>query len=380
MNAASGKQKRVVVFVASLGSGGAERVAVRICGWLRDAGHEVCLLTLSGAANDFYAYPQGVVRRALDMQQASGNAFVALLANIRRLLSVRRAVRSFRADVVLSLGDRTNVLMLLALAGLRCRKVISERADPVLEPLSRGWSLLRRLAYPMASLHVSQSQYISEWVSRNFPGMATVVIGNASSIQSDGVSRNVVRQRDGVEGTPVRLITVGRLSKQKGIDLLLDAFAQARTMASRSIVLNLVGDGEDRAALMRQSEVLGLNGSVRFVGRVSDVGEWLCESDICVLPSRSEGFPNAMIEAMACGLPVIAARCRGGVEDVLVGADGMCALDFPPGDTGKLAQCIVRMVEDDELRARLAQASMMRAADYGIERISAAWRAVVEAE
>ena len=369
---------RVVVFLSSLSSGGAERVAVRVCGWLRDAGHDVCLLTLSGVSTDFYACPEGVTRQALDMQGASGNPITALFANVRRLLAIRRVVRSFHADVVLSLGDRSNVLMLLALIGMYCRKVISERADPVLEPLSRGWSLLRKLAYPMASLHVSQSSYVSDWMRQRFPGVPCRVIGNAGDAVTDAGTASC---RDPGERERLRLITVGRLSKQKGIDILLDACSQALGRSRVKFELVIVGDGEDRDALAAQAAELRLGNSVRFLGRLHDVHAQLVSSDVFVLPSRSEGFPNSMIEAMSVGLPVIAARCRGGVEDILGDACGrQYALDFPPGDAEALAERIVRIVEDANLRRRLGACSRERAADYRPDRIAALWRDVVETE
>lgn len=100
--------KRIVVFVATLGSsGGAERVAVRICGWLRDAGHVVRLLTLSGVDSDFYPCPDGVQRLGLNLQAPSGSLVGAIIANLKRWQAVRKAVVDHRADVVLSLGDRS---------------------------------------------------------------------------------------------------------------------------------------------------------------------------------------------------------------------------------------------------------------------------------
>lgn len=374
MNGARMK-KRVIVFVASLGSGGAERVAVNVCGWLRDAGHHVCLLTLSSVAADFYPCPLGVTRVGLDLQGPSANPIAALVANLRRLAAVRRAVRSHHADVVLSLGDRTNVLMLLALLGIHCRKVISERADPVLEPLSRGWSLLRKLVYPTASLHVAQSVYVSNWLGQQFPGLPCAVIGNAAGDRPIMPVGSIERGA----GEPLRLVAVGRLTRQKGIDLLLDAFAKARKVVEAPMKLDLVGDGDDRDALVRQVEALGLSGVVTFHGRLPDVQAWLRGADVFVLSSRWEGFPNVMIEAMSVGLPLIAARCQGGVDDILGDVPERYALDYPPGDVDALAGCMVRMAGDANLRKLLARCSLERAADYGPDRVAAAWRNAVEA-
>lgn len=365
--------KNVIVFVDGLGGGGAERVAVRVSGWLRDAGHRVCLLTLSSADTDFYPCPQDVGRIALDLQRPSRNPMAAVLANLSRLLAVRRAVRVHRADTVVSLGDRSNVLMLLATMGLAGRKIISERSDPVLVRLSHGWGMLRRLTYPLATLHISQSSYVSEWLEPRFPALPCRVIGNACDLVP-AASKKTAREGH----APIRLVALGRLSKPKGIDLLLEAYALAVRASRIPMELRIVGDGEERDALVAQAESLGLGAAVAFLGRTLEVQDTLASGDIYLLPSRWEGFPNALIEAMTVGLPVIVARCQGGVEDILGNEKERYGLDFPPGDTAALADCIVRLTTDVGLRQRLAKRSLERAADYSPERISAAWRDVVE--
>lgn len=371
------RKKRVVVFVAGLGGGGAERVATRVCGWLRDAGHEVCLLTLSGVEADFYLHPAGVLRVGLDLQRPRTSRVGAVIANLRRWKAVRHAINAFSSDVVLALGNRSNILMLLATMGMKCRKIISERSDPVLEPLSPNWERLRRMAYPMASLHVCQSVRVSRWMSVNFPRLPSVVIGNTHGLEMPTLPLKLERD---ITSSPTHLdlIMVGRLSPEKGADLLLRALSKAHEGCAFSIRLTLVGDGEERGSLELLAQRLGLNKQVVFAGRVSNVVDWLRRSDVYVLPSRWEGFPNALIEAMALGLPVIAARCRGGVEDILGDVSGRYALEFPPGDIDTLAECITRVASDAPLRARLAQSSLERAADYDPARIAAEWRAVVE--
>lgn len=366
-------RKRVVVFVASLGSGGAERVAARVCGWLRDAGHEVCLLTLADTASDFYPCPERVQRHGLDLLAPSSSALRAIIANVRRWRAVRGAITAHQADVVLSLGNRSNVLMLLASIGIRCRKLISERADPERPPLSRGWALLRRLSYPFATLHVSQSTYASNWMAQRFPALPCRVIGNAGD-----ASRAAGPEPRRAACGSLRIIAVGRLSREKGIDLLLEAVAQARHHCTVLLELAIIGEGEDLGALQAQAARLGLSALVRFAGRVQDVPQQLLSADVFILPSRWEGFPNAMIEAMSLGLPVIAARCRGGVEDILGGDEAQCALGFPPEDVAALAACIVRIAGDASLRQQLGRRAWARAADYSPTRIATAWCQVVE--
>lgn len=371
-----GRTLSIAVLVAGLGPGGAERVAVRICDWLCDAGHEVCLLTLSAPDTDFYACPQGVERVALALEGESGCALAALRANLQRLRAVRAAVRARHVDVVVSLGANSNVLMLLALAGLRCRKIISERADPVLQPLSRSWNWLRRMTYPWASLHVAQSKFMLEWARENFPRLPGIVIGNTPGRSHANIVADRGEKRAG--GGTLRMLAVGRFTPEKGMDILLDAFAAARPYFRVPVQLDIVGDGPLREVLVSQCARLGLSGAVSFNGNVADVWPCLLNADFYVLSSLSEGFPNSLVEAMTAGLPVISARCRGGVEDILGEVPNEYGLEFPPGDAAALARCMIELANSPQLRANLGHSARRRAEDYSPGRISAAWINVVE--
>ena len=122
---------------------------------------------------------------------------------------------------------------------------------------------------------------------------------------------------------PVRLVTLGRLSREKGHDVLLRAVAGLRDRGSR-MTLDLVGDGPERVALEALAAELGLGAIVTFRGQLldADVARAYAAADAFVLPSRSEGFGVALVEAMATGLPVVATR-SGGPEDIVLAGDGV---------------------------------------------------------
>ncbi|WP_326524816.1 glycosyltransferase [Sphingomonas sp.] len=363
---------RIIVFVSSLSAGGAERVAVRLSEVFHQAEYDVCLLTLSGTEADFYQVAPGVTRIGLDRAGASGGLITAVRNNLGRLLAFRRAVTTYRPDVVLALADRSNVLMLLATIGMRCGKVISERSNPAAEWQPLTWRLLRRLAYPTAHLHVAQSGHVARWMADRFRGLRNVVIGNSA-----GPAVSDRRDRDEAAGRLVRLVSVGRLSREKGVDLLIDAFADVR-LREAEVQLTIVGDGPERGNLEAQAHAMGQGQRVHFAGAVQDVFPALAEADGFVLPSRYEGFPNAMIEAMAVGLPVIVARCPGGTSDVLGEKLDRYGLEFSPGDAAGLVTAIDRFLRSPDLRRRLAAAALERSDDYSSEKIAAAWIEAIE--
>ncbi|MBX3464992.1 MAG: glycosyltransferase [Planctomycetes bacterium] len=150
---------------------------------------------------------------------------------------------------------------------------------------------------------------------------------------------------------PFTLLFVGRLVERKGVDLLLQALARTRTARQGRLVL--VGDGPERARLEAMAHALGLAAQVDFAGEQADPAPYYAAASAFVFPSRREGLPNALLEAMACGLPVVATRI-GGCVDVV--ADGTGVL-VPPDDAAALALALDRLAADPGHRAALGAAA-----------------------
>ncbi|MGE5501593.1 MAG: glycosyltransferase, partial [Ignavibacteriales bacterium] len=158
---------------------------------------------------------------------------------------------------------------------------------------------------------------------------------------------------------PPRLVAVGRLHPVKGFDVLIDAFALVR-QAHPDARLSIVGDGEQREPLRRQIAARGLEGAVDMPGALTPdaVRERLHAAGLFVLPSLSEGMSLALLEAMACGLPVVASAV-GGVNEVVRPDVGILV---PPHDPRALADAILQAV-DDEARLRSMGAAARRRAE-----------------
>lgn len=171
-------------------------------------------------------------------------------------------------------------------------------------------------------------------------------------------TRRFAPAADAPSDGPARLLFVGRLVRQKGLDVLLDALA--RLPAAASFELTLAGDGPLRHELAGQVGRLGLDDRVRFAGWVSrdDMPGTLRRADAFVFPSRDEGMPNAVLEAMASGLPVAATRISGNEELVVHGETGLLV---PPDDPAALAEALARLVADRALCRRLGAAGREKA-------------------
>jgi glycosyltransferase involved in cell wall biosynthesis len=160
-----------------------------------------------------------------------------------------------------------------------------------------------------------------------------------------------------LSGASLVVGTVGVLRPEKGFHLLLEAFAQATLPPDARLVI--VGDGPQRAALQSQASKLGIASRCLLQPATRDVATWLRAIGVFVLPSLSEAFSNALLEAMACGCAPVASDAGGNPELV---EDGSTGLLFPVGSSSQLAACLSRLAADPGLRQRLAHAAAARAA------------------
>lgn len=185
-----------------------------------------------------------------------------------------------------------------------------------------------------------------------------------------GVDVDLFDRREHAEGGR-RLLYVGRLAATKGLPVLFEALAAMKSSHPR-LVLTVVGDGPDRAALEGAVESRGMREMVRFVGYQSqaEVREHLRQTDVFALPSFAEGVPVVLMEAMAAGVPVVGTRVGGASELV---EDGVSGFLVPPGDAASLAGRLAELLCDVELRSRLGAAARAKVErDFDLRR-EAAW-------
>jgi glycosyltransferase involved in cell wall biosynthesis len=348
-----------VFVIADLGAGGAQAALVRAADALTKRGRRVAVVTLSGAGGDFHRLPGGVARIALDAVGESSNPLAGLIRNAGRVLALRGALRRSGARAALAFVTQTNILTILAGLGLGMRIVVSERNDPRKQAPPGVWRRLRDLLYPRAAAITANSQGAVAALAEAFPGIAPVLLPNpppAPAPVPAGTRR------------PEFIFNVGRLHRQKGQDVLLDAFAAfARHLPEVRLVV--AGEGGERAALEARALALGIADRVELRGAVADVGALFAQGPVFALPSRHEGTPNALLEAMAHGLACVASDCSPGVAASL--RDGADGLLVPPEDANALAAVLRRLFDDPDLRARLAAGAhaqaRARAQDGAIE-------------
>jgi glycosyltransferase involved in cell wall biosynthesis len=164
------------------------------------------------------------------------------------------------------------------------------------------------------------------------------------------------------EQRPVEFINTGILYHLKNHKLLIDAFAKAE-MKHPFIRLTILGDGILRGELEQQIAAYGLEKKVSILGITDDVAGFLNQADVYVMSSDLEGLPLSVLEAMACGLPVITTEAGGVVDIVATGENGIIT---PVGDVDALSEAMAILIENDGLRKAFGEASRKRALEFDI--------------
>jgi len=361
--------RKLALVIHALNTGGAERVMAAMADHWAEQDADVTLITLDTAETDRFPLDARVRRVGLGLMHASRFPWQAVWNNVARIRRLRQAIRDSGAEQVVSFTDNMNVLALLASVGRDWKVIIAERNDPRQQKMGRGWELLRRLTYPRCTALVVQTQSVAKYAPRLVRKRPVYVVPNAVMPPPERSNAGHLAHRDH------RMVAaMGRLTGQKGLDLLIEAFAR---IADRhpNWTLRIAGDGEERGNLACLAESLGLTQRVDFCGWVDEPVAFLQEADLFVLSSRYEGFPNALLEAMACGLPVISTDCDSGPREIVRHeADGLLV---PTEDVDELAQAMDRLMANRADRERLGGSAVDVVARFGCGAFFARWEDVL---
>jgi glycosyltransferase involved in cell wall biosynthesis len=339
-----GEPPHYALVLAGLSAGGAERVVSMIAGHWVEEGARVSVITFDEAdAPVFHAMDPRIHLVRLGIRPGGGGRLAGMRVFLKRVVALRRTLVKLAPDITISFLTKINVLALLASLGTGRRVIISERNNPRIQHASRLWTLALAWLHWRANGIVMQTEASLECLGRAARGRASVI-------------PNPIRI-DPIQGPPRSchvLGATGRLTWQKGFDLLIDAFS---LIAPRhpDWVLNIWGEGEERPLLERRIERYRLTDRIRLCGNSRSPDEWVGQADAFVLSSRYEGFGNALGEAMAAGLPVVSFNCDyGPAEMIRTDEEGLLV---PTGDVPALAMALSRLMEDAALRVRLGEAA-----------------------
>ena len=325
-------------------------------------------MTFDSVEKDFYRIDPRVKRIALGHTRQSKNWREFIGNNLQRVNRLRAIFRSSEYDVVVSFIDKTNVLVLLATLGLDVPVVVSERTDPRRYAIGTVAAGLRRVLYPSARAVVVQTAGVSTWAQRIVGKESIHVIPNPISEQFLGIYGSV-----GTSGH-CTVVAMGRLEPEKGFERLLAAFAKCAERHAEW-TLRIVGEGTQRPQLRELAVELGLESRIKLDTVTKEPEKVLGDSDLFVLSSRYEGFPMVLLEAMACGLPVISFDCPSGPREII--RDGIDGILVPPDDVEALAKAMDSLMGAQKERQRLGGRAVEVKMRFGLPRVTEMWSEVL---
>ena len=357
---------KILFFTMSMNKGGAERVISILCNNGLGMDNEMHILTcLKGDSQ--YPLKDDVIRHEgfLTLQEFREQGKKKTLPVFYS--EYKKAVEQIDPDIVIAFLPEPCFI-----AGLCKRKVGkvligSERGNPYFQYRSPVYKRLVSWLYPKSDGFVFQTEGARAYFGRKLQNKS-VVIGNPVSIPD--LFRQLPERRE------KEIVSVGRFTTEKNYPLLLKAFQKVAERAN-DFILKIYGKVDERLKLEKLCKELGIADKVLFMGQVDDILDRIRNASVFVLSSISEGMPNALLEAMAIGLPVVATDCPSGGPRQLI-CDGENGLLVSNNDVDALASAILKIIRDDNLSRKLSENAVKIVDEYSEEKICNQWKEYID--
>ena len=386
----SGYKKKIAFLINNFYAGGAERTLSIIIEKLKED-FEIDLICLE--KRDFYTVPEKVKRVYLSTFTGNECTIVKMLYLPIFAWKLKNYTKRNNIELVQSHLFRANFINILSKIFGGRHKTQIVNSTLVSRYLKKGLSgkvnlILIKLLYPKADLVIWKSKGMKKDANKLFKLKTKQIIIN-NPIDVDKVQK---LSKDRVTEFYFRkdksyLVSVGRLIKLKRRQDII----RVLPLLPNKVELILIGDGVEKNNLLKLSKELGVKSRVHFIGNTANPFKFLSKSDVFVNTSEVEGFPNVLIEAMACGLPVISSDCTSGPREILapdtdinkqlVSGNGIelakYGILYPTGDEKSLFEAIDTLLNNRDLRDKYSKLGVLRAKDFSAERIVPIYKKVI---
>ncbi|KAA2217460.1 glycosyltransferase family 4 protein [Maribacter flavus] len=359
-------KKNIGFVINSLNSGGAERVVVTLANGLSEL-YNIFIFTLVDI-DPFYKINEKVIYDYCTKSiRPSSNPFQALNNNIFFYRKLNKLVDSNKIDLLIGFTTNINVLTILCARKFGIPVIVSERNNPEKIYIPRMWKILTKITYPKADFLVVQTEPIRKFFEKNIKKENIVILPNPLSKNHFQIKNNFNGKKENV------VLNVGRLTEQKGQEILIKAFA---SINPKNWQLHIIGEGHKRNEYQELIETLGMQGKIKLLGRIKEISEYYLRSKIFVFPSRYEGFPNALTEAMYMGLPCISTDCPTGPSELIKNNEN--GILIPIDEIEELKVNLKRLINDEELRLKLGREASKSVLHLEEESVIADWNELIK--
>ncbi len=341
--------KSICFVGGGLAGGGQERALTNLANEFAERGYFITIICLFKTEIFFSLHPSiKVIWPSIDRK--ANNKFVYAL---KLVPFIRKSILKINPDTIVSFGDWFNAYVLMATRFLGKPVYITNRMGPNLY-FGKFLEFFNKRLYPKSKALIVQTQRAKEIMQTKYNLHDVRVISNA-------VKPVEVENR----GREKSMITVGRLSKEKGHDILIEAFAKTENI---EWTLDIVGDGPLMESLKQLVKILKIEEKVIFHGHQKDFRNLLSKASIFVLPSYYEGFPNALVEAMSVPLACVASNCVAGPAEIISNAEN--GYLFETGNVEELAETLQYLMNNSSVIEKIENKALEVTNTYNFKKIS----------
>ncbi len=387
-------KKRILFILPTLSRGGQERIASRLSFSLPDSFEKFLVVFYKDRVD--YPFNGKIIFFNLPLFKGPIKIFAKIIFLFTRIFALRKIKKEIKPDFSLSFGPEANAINIFSNLGLKeIKTIVSVRTVESIHFrryffLFRWYyNLIMRIVYRLADKIVPNSNWVAKDLIENFniPKEKIFVIYNLYDTEKIiGDSKEDLGEFKELFSKKKVIISAGRLDFQKGFEYLIEAFEKINKKFPETILV-ILGEGEYRKSLEVLIEKLNLKEKVFFLGFQKNPFKFFKNASTFILPSLYEGFPNVLVEAMICTLPVIATDCPGGTKEILdpdynlkvekmkLGKYGIL---IPPKNPEEISKAISLLLEDEFLRKEYAKKSLERARDFSAEKIIPKWLEILK--
>lgn len=332
------KKKRIAFYIGSLEKGGAERVIANLAEYFYSKDYEVFVVTKLKEKNE-YVINDGITRIIADItKEEEKNRIWNLYARVCKLRGIWKQINP---DIIVSFIRKNNVMALVSSRFLKIPVVVSVRSDPARE--LRGLKALSFFLFRFADGIILQTGRAKDFFP-DYLQKKVIILPNSINPSFMIVESDKEKKKE--------IVAVGRIDKNKNQELLVRVFAELASDYPDWRVC-LYGEGEEMPSLQQYVKEISLENQIHFMGQITNVAEKVKGASIFVLPSKCEGMPNALIEAMALGTACVSTDCPCGGPAELI-ENGRNGILVPVDDKEELKRALLRLMDDEKYRLEIA--------------------------